>query len=121
MAHSLKGDRSVKNLSRKAKKLGLMHALSSKMKDNNIILIDDLNVKEVKTSVLRKHLEKLNIKSAFIIEGETPDNNFALSIRNLKEVKYSTSDGVNVFDIIKYEKLVMSKEAVMSIEKKVLS
>jgi large subunit ribosomal protein L4 len=75
----------------------------------------------VKTSVLRKHLEKLDIKSAFIIEGETSDNNFALSIRNLKEVKYSTSDGVNVFDIIKYEKLVMSKEAVMSIEKKVLS
>ena len=121
MAHSLKGDRSVKNLSRKAKKLGLMHALSSKMKNNNIILIDDLKVKEVKTSVLRKHLEKLDIKSAFIIEGETPDNNFALSIRNLKDVKYSTSDGVNVFDIIKYEKLIMSKEAVMSIEKKVLS
>ena len=121
MAHSLKGDRAVKNLSRKAKKLGLIHALSSKMKDNNIILIDDLKIKEVKTSFLKKQLEKLNIKSAFIIESEKPDNNFALSSRNLKEVKYTTTDGVNVFDIIKYEKLVMSKDAVMSIEKKALS
>ncbi len=120
-AHSLKGDRAVKNLSRKAKKLGLIHALSSKMKDNNIILIDDLKIKEVKTSSLKKQLEKLNIKSAFIIESEKPDNNFALSSRNLKEVKYTTTDGVNVFDIIKYEKLVMSKDAVMSIEKKALS
>ena len=91
------------------------------MKDNNIILIDDLKIKEVKTSSLKKQLEKLNIKSAFIIEGEKPDNNFALSSRNLKEVKYTTTDGVNVFDIIKYEKLVMSKDAVMSIEKKALS
>jgi large subunit ribosomal protein L4 len=111
----------VKNLSRKAKKLGLIHALSSKMKDNNIILIDDLKSKEVKTSSLRKQLEKLNIKSAFIVEGEAPDNNFALSSRNLKKIKYSTADGINVFDIIKYEKLVMSKDAVISIEKKALS
>ena len=121
MAHSLKGDRSVKSLSRKAKKLGLKHALSSKMKDNNIILIDDLKVKEIKTSTLKKHFEKLNIKSAFIIEGNEIDNNFALSSRNLKTVKYTTSEGVNVYDIIKYEKLVMSKDAVMSLEKKALS
>jgi large subunit ribosomal protein L4 len=121
MAHSLKGDRSVKSLSRKAKKLGMIHALSSKMKDKNIILIDDLKAKEAKTSKIKKHLENLSIKSAFIVEGEVVDSNFALSIRNLKDVKFTASEGINVYDIIKYEKLVLSKNALSSIEKKVLS
>ena len=121
MAHSLKGDRSVKSLSRKAKKLGMIHALSSKMKDKNIILIDDLKAKEAKTSKIKKHLENLSIKSAFIVEGEAVDSNFALSIRNLKDVKFTASEGINVYDIIKYEKLVLSKNALSSIEKKVLS
>lgn len=121
MAHSLKGDRSVKSLSRKAKKLGMIHALSSKMKDKNIILIDDLKAKEAKTSKIKKHLENLSIKSAFIVEGEAVDSNFALSIRNLKDVKFTASEGINVYDIIKYEKLILSKNALSSIEKKVLS
>ena len=121
MAHSLKGDRSTKNLSRKAKKLGLIHALSSKMKEKNIILIDDLKAKEVKTSQIKKHFNKLSIKSAFIIEGDSVDSNFALSVRNLKDIKLTTSEGINVYDIIKYEKLVFSKSAISRIEKKVLA
>ena len=121
MAHNLRGDRTVKHLPKKLKILGLKHVLSSKLKNNEIMVFDDLKMKEAKTKVLKDVFGKLNISSALIIEGDTHDQNFLLSSRNIKSIKYTNTLSLNALDIMKYEKFIMSKAAIESIEKRLLA
>lgn len=121
MAHNLRGDRAQKYLPKKMKILALKHLLSSKFKNNEIMIFDDLKMKEAKTKPLKLLLGKLNISTALFIENGEYDNNFVLSSRNLKSIKYSNTNGLNAIDIMKYEKFIMSKEAVTAIEKRLLS
>ena len=91
---------------------------SSKLKNNEIIVFDDFKMTEIKTKNIKNVFDKLNIKSALVIEAQNHDENFILSSRNIKSIKYSNTLGVNAIDILKYEKFVMSKEAVSEIEKR---
>jgi len=118
MAHNLRGKRSSQNLSKKFKSLALKHVLSSKLKNNEIVVFDDFKMTEIKTKNIKNVFDKLNIKSALVIEAQNHDENFILSSRNIKSIKYSNTLGVNAIDILKYEKFVMSKEAVSEIEKR---
>ena len=120
MAHNLRGERSAKKLSKKFKLLALRHVLSSKMKNKEIVLYEELNLKEAKTKTLLQNLTKLNISSALIVEGENPDKNFALASRNLKNIKFTNADGFSVLDLLKYNKLVMSIDAISCVEKRIL-
>ncbi len=121
MAHNLRGERSSKYLSKKFKLLALRHVLSSKMKNKEIVLFDELNLKEAKTKTLFQNLTKLNISSALIVEGENPDKNFALASRNLKNIKFTNANGFSALDLLKYNKLVMSIDAISCIEKRILA
>ena len=121
MAHNLRGDRVQKHLPKKMKVLALKHLLSSKLKNNEIMIFDDLKIKEPKTKILRSLFSKLNISSALVIEGGEYDNNFVLSSRNIKSIKYSDTNGLNAIDIMKHEKFIMSKDAVTAIEKRLLA
>ena len=118
MAHNLRGKRSSQRLSKKFKSLALKHVLSSKLKNNEIVVFDDFKMTEIKTKNIKNVFDKLNIKSALVIEAQNHDENFILSSRNIKSIKYSNTLGVNAIDILKYEKFVMSKEAVSEIEKR---
>ena len=118
MAHNLRGKRSSQSLSKKFKSLALKHVLSSKLKNNEIVVFDDFKMTEIKTKNIKNVFDKLNIKSALVIEAQNHDENFILSSRNIKSIKYSNTLGVNAIDILKYEKFVMSKEAVSEIEKR---
>ena len=118
MAHNLRGERSVKHLSKKFKLLALKHVLSSKMNQKEIILYDELNLKEPKTKNLKKNLSKLNISSALIIEGDKPDKNFALASRNLKNIKFTNASGFSPLDLLKYNYFIMSIDAVSNLEKR---
>ena len=118
MAHNLRGKRSSQGLSKKFKSLALKHVLSSKLKNNEIVVFDDFKMNEIKTKNIKSVFDKLNIKSALVIEAQNHDENFILSSRNIKSIKYSNTLGVNAIDILKYEKFVMSKEAVSEIEKR---
>tara|TARA_B100000579_G_scaffold421830_1_gene423112 strand:- start:279 stop:902 length:624 start_codon:yes stop_codon:yes gene_type:complete len=120
MAHNLRGERSTKKLSKRFKKIALKHVLSSKMKNNEIILLEKIALKEPKTKSLKENFNKLEITSALIVEGNSPDKNFALATRNLKHIKFTNADGFNVLDLLKYSKFVISKEAVATLEKKIL-
>tara|TARA_Y100001949_G_scaffold175411_1_gene185115 strand:+ start:821 stop:1444 length:624 start_codon:yes stop_codon:yes gene_type:complete len=120
MAHNLRGERSPKCLTKKFKMLALKHILSSKIKNKEIILFDDLKMKEAKTKSLKQSLDKFNISSALIIEGDSPDQKFVLATRNLKHIKFTSADGFNALDVLKYEKFIMSKNAVSYVEKRVL-
>ena len=120
MAHNLRGERSAKQLSKKFKAIALRHVLSSKMKNKEVILYDKLVLKEPKTKTLQENLSKLNISSALIVEGDSPDNNFMLATRNLKYVKFTSANGFSALDVLKYNKFVMSKDAISNVEKRIL-
>ena len=120
MAHNLRGERSAKQLSKKFKAIALRHVLSSKMKNKEVILYDKLVLKEPKTKTLQENLSKLNISSALIVEGDSPDKNFVLATRNLKHVKFTSANGFSALDVLKYNKFVMSKDAISNVEKRIL-
>ena len=105
------------DLPKKVKALGLRHALSSKAKDGNIVVIDEAKSKEAKTGDLAKRFGKMGLKSALVVDGEF-DKNFHLSARNLSHVSLLPASGINVYDIMRSEKLVLTKAALQAIEER---
>jgi large subunit ribosomal protein L4 len=105
------------DLPKKVKALGLRHALSSKAKDGNIVVIDEAKTKEVKTNDLAKRFGKMGFKSALVVDGQF-DKNFHLSARNLSHVSLLPASGINVYDIMRSEKLVLTKAALQAIEER---
>ena len=106
------------DLPKKVRALALRHALSSKKAADGIVVIDDFKMKEAKTSALRGQLSKLGLENALIIGGAELDKNFALAARNVPNVDVLPVQGINVYDILRREKLVLSKSAVEALEER---
>jgi large subunit ribosomal protein L4 len=104
------------DLPKKVRALALRHALSSKRASDQIIVIDDLAMKEAKTSAMRGTLKKLGLENALFIGGAELDMNFALATRNIPHMDVLPVQGINVYDILRREKLVLSKAAVEALE-----
>ena len=105
------------DLPKKVRALGLKHALSAKAKDGAIVVIDEAKAKAVKTNDLAKRLTKLGLKSALVVDGDF-DKNFQMSARNISHVDLLPASGINVYDIMRREKLVLTKAALKSIEER---
>ena len=103
------------DLPKKVKALGLKHALSSKAKDGSLVVIDEAKSKEVKTKALAAQFDKLGFGKALVVDGEF-DKNFQLSARNLADVSLLPVSGINVYDIMKSGKLVLTTAAIKAIE-----
>src|SRR5215813_8518874 len=103
------------DLPKKVKALGLKHALSSKAKDGALVVIDEAKAKEIKTGALAKQFGKLGVGRALVVDGEF-DKNFQLSARNLADVALLPVSGINVYDIMRSDKLVLTTAAVKAIE-----
>ena len=103
------------DLPKKVKALGLKHALSSKAKAGSIVILDEAKSKDVKTGALAKQFDKMKLGRALVIDGEF-DKNFQLSARNLAAVSLLPVAGINVYDIMKSDKLVLTTAAVKAIE-----
>jgi len=103
------------DLPKKVKALGLRHALSSKAKAGSIVILDEAKSKDVKTAALAKQLGQMNIGRALVVDGEF-DKNFQLSARNLSNVSLLSVAGINVYDIMRSDKLVLTTAAVKAIE-----
>lgn len=106
------------DLPKKVRSLALKHALSTKQASEQIVVMDDLAVKEAKTSALRGKLAKLGLENALFIGGAELDKNFALAARNVPHVDVLPVQGINVYDILRREKLVLSKSAVEALEER---
>ena len=104
------------DLPKKIRSLGLKMALSSKVKDGSLIVIDSEKMKDVKTNVLAKQLKKLKIDSALFVGGQTIDTNFKKSAANIINVDVLPTIGLNVLDILKHDKLVLTADAVKAVE-----
>ena len=105
------------DLPKKVKALGLKHALSSKAKDGAIVVLDEAKAQNVKTKDLAQRFGKLGLMSALIVDGEF-DKNFQMSARNLAKVTLLPAAGLNVYDIMKRDKLVLTTAALKLIEER---
>ena len=104
------------DLPKKIRSLGLKMALSSKLKEDSLIVIDSEKLSAAKTGVFAKQLKKLNIASALFVGGDTLDENFKKSASNIVNIDVLPTVGLNVLDILKHEKLVLTADAVKAIE-----
>ncbi|MBI3677652.1 MAG: 50S ribosomal protein L4 [Proteobacteria bacterium] len=105
------------DLPKKVRALGLKHALSSKAKSGSIVVLENAVSKSVKTKELAAQFGKLGCDNALVVDGEF-DKNFELSARNLSHVSILPAAGLNVYDIMKRDKLVITKSALKAIEER---
>jgi len=103
------------DLPKKIRALALKHALSSKAKSGDLVVLDSLSLKEPKTAALRTQIEKLGWNQALIIGGAEVDKNFGLAARNIPGVDVLPSAGLNVYDVLRRGTLVLTKDAVDAI------
>ena len=106
------------DLPKKVRALGLRHALSSKAGSKALIILDDAVLTEPKTKDLRASLEGLGISNALFISGEQVDENFAMAARNLPCVDVLPAQGLNVYDVLRRDTLVLTKAAVEKIHER---
>lgn len=104
------------DLPKKVRALALRHALSSKAKDGGLIVIENTSVKEAKTKALIAQFSGLGLASALIIDGAQVDTGFAAAARNIPHVDVLPVQGINVYDILRRQKLVLTKAALDALE-----
>ncbi|MBS4959936.1 MAG: 50S ribosomal protein L4 [Clostridiales bacterium] len=102
-------------LNKKVKRLALKSALSTKVEENKIIVLDSLKMDVIKTKEMVKILSNIKAgKSLIVTNGD--DDNVVLSARNIPDVKTASVGTINVYDILKYDTFVVTKDAVQKIE-----
>jgi large subunit ribosomal protein L4 len=105
------------DLPKKVRALGLRHVLSAKAKSGSIVVIDSAKSASVKTKELARQLGQLGLENALVVDGEF-DRNFQLSARNLAGVGLLPVAGLNVYDILHRDKLVLTASAIKAIEER---
>jgi large subunit ribosomal protein L4 len=105
-------------LPKKVRVLALKHALSAKAKDGAILVIDKASVDAPKTKALKDQFGKLGLASALIIDGAEIDANFKLAARAIPNIDVLPVQGLNVYDILRREKLVLTRAALNAIEER---
>ncbi|WP_416884542.1 50S ribosomal protein L4 [Marivita sp.] len=103
------------DLPKKVRKLGLMHALSAKVKDGSLVIIENIE-SDGKTSSLAKQVKNLGWKRALIIDGAEVNENFIRAAANIEGLDVLPSMGANVYDILKRDTLVLTKAGVEALE-----
>jgi large subunit ribosomal protein L4 len=106
------------DLPKKVRALALKHALSAKAKSEALVVIDKCEIKEAKTKELKSRFSKLGFGSVLIIDGAEIQAAFAKAARNLPHVDVLPVQGINVYDILNHDKLVLTKAAVEALEER---
>ena len=104
------------DLPKKLRALALKHALSSKAKAGTLVVLDSATLAEPKTAALRGQFAGIGLTNALIIAGAEVDNNFALAARNIPNVDVLPSAGLNVYDVLRRQTLILTKDAVEAIQ-----
>jgi large subunit ribosomal protein L4 len=104
------------DLPKKVRALALRHALSAKAKDASLIVVDDVRLADAKTKALLDRFGKLGLGNALIIGGTEIDTGFQKAARNIPNIDVLPVQGINVYDILRREKLVLTRAAVDALE-----
>lgn len=119
MAHGPVVHSHAHNINKKVKKLGLRSALSSKLKLGKLIILET-SKSDGKTSTFVKNFSKLGINDALIIASNNVDENFIKATNNIKNLDVLYHDGLNVYDIVKKDNLIIMDEALKHIEERLI-
>lgn len=103
-------------LNKKIRALALKHALSSKAAAGDLIVLDEAKLEAPKTKALKDAFAKLGLSNALIVDGAELDENFALAARNIPHTDVLPVQGINVYDILRRDKLVLTKAALEALE-----
>ncbi|CAM3582592.1 50S ribosomal protein L4 [Marinicrinis lubricantis] len=103
-------------LPKKVRRLAVRSALSSKVIDNEIVVLDQLVMEQPKTKQFAEILNNLKVERKALIVTANFEDNVYLSARNIPGVKFVTAEGINVLDVLNYDKLIITKEAVDKVE-----
>jgi large subunit ribosomal protein L4 len=103
-------------LPKKVRALALRHALSAKAKDDGIIVIDALTLKEAKTKALSSQLQKLGLSNALFIDGAELAADVRAAARNIRDIDVLPVAGINVYDVMRRHKLVLTRAAIDALE-----
>jgi large subunit ribosomal protein L4 len=106
------------DLPKKVRALALKNALSAKVAEGRLIVLDDAKLAEGKTKVLVQKLGKLGVSNALVVGGAEIDTNFSRAARNLPHIDVLPQQGANVYDILRRETLVLTKAAVAHLEER---
>lgn len=104
------------DLPKKVRALGLKHALSAKAGEGAILVLDNARADAPKTKLVKEMLEKLGLANVLIVAGAEVDANFGLAARNIPNVDVLPVQGINVYDILRRQTLVLTRDAVDAIE-----
>jgi len=104
------------DIQKKVRRLALKTALTAKQKDGKLVVLDKASMKEPKTGALAKQFAALGWTSVLIIDGPELDQNFARAARNLPGIDVLPQQGANVYDIVRRDTLVLTREAVQHLE-----
>ena len=118
VAHGPRVRSHATDLPKKVRTLALKHALSSKAGAKQIVVLDEARLDAPKTKDLTAKLEKLGLGNALVIDGEALDENFALAARNIPLVDVLPAQGLNVYDVLRRDTLVLTKAAVEKINER---
>ena len=102
-------------MNKKEKRIALLSALSSRAVESKIVVLDAINFDEIKTKKFASVMNNLKLNKALVVLNDN-DQNVILSARNIPTVKVSLTNTINVYDILKYDTLVVTKAAVATIE-----
>jgi large subunit ribosomal protein L4 len=103
-------------LPKKLRALALKHALSAKAKEGHIMVFAEARSADAKTKSLKTSFAKLGLVNALIVDGAEPEKNFQLAARNIPQIDVLPVQGINVYDILRRDKLVLTKAAVEALE-----
>ncbi len=99
------------------KKAGLRAALTYLYNEKKLFIVDEMTSKEGKTKELASRLKKFGLEKALLVTNESEDN-FGRAARNMKKFRYNTAAGLNVYDMLRFDALVLSKDAVDAVVKR---
>ena len=102
-------------INKKEKRAALKSALTSRVQENKLIVVDELKLDEIKTKQFAQVMKNLNVEKALVVSNEN-DQNIVMSAKNIPTVKVAQTNTINVFDILKYSTVVVTKAAVATIE-----
>lgn len=103
-------------VNKKERQLALKSVLSAKVADNELIVVDKLDLKEIKTKEMTKVLTNLKVNEKALVVLDKGNKNVQMSVRNIEGVKASIVDTMNTYDILKHNKLILTVDAVKKIE-----
>ena len=102
-------------MNKKERRLALKSALTSRVNENKLIVLDSFNMDEIKTKKFQAVMTNLKVSKALVVMAEKNDN-IVLSARNIPAVKTALTNTINVYDILKYDTVVVTKDAVNAIQ-----